>query len=353
MTTTLFDIHPVNASRIADVDMANLKFGSVFSDHQFRMDFDQGKWSTGVIEPFGDMAMSPAAMSLHYGHAIFEGMKAFRQADGGIALFRPEANISRLNVSADRMCMPAVDEGLFLEALKELIRMDAVWVPNGDGASLYIRPFMFSTEVHVGVKPSDQYRFIIFTCPVGPYYKGSVKVKVETEYTRAAPGGTGFAKAAGNYAAALKPTELARQQGYQQILWTDAVEHKYIEESGTMNAVFVLNGKLVSPALGDTVLNGVTRNSILTLARHFGMEVEERRVAVAELKAGAESGALTEAFGVGTAATVTPIEAIGFAGGDVALPPVDTWSVMPKLSGALDDIRRGRSEDPFGWRMTL
>lgn len=353
MTTTLFDIQPISQSRIAQVDMANLKFGSVFSDHQFRMDFEGGEWKTGVIEPFGDMRMSPAAMSLHYGQAIFEGMKAFRQADGGIALFRPEANIARLNVSADRMCMPAVDEEVFFEALKELIRMDRGWVPDGDGASLYIRPFMFSTEVHVGVKPSDEYRFMIFTCPVGPYYKGSVKVKVETEYTRAAPGGTGFAKAAGNYAAALKPTELAKAQGYQQILWTDAVEHKYIEESGTMNAVFVLNGKLVSPALGDTVLNGVTRNSILTLARHFGMEVEERRVAVAELKAAAESGALTEAFGVGTAATMTPIEAIGFQGGDVALPVVSTWTVMPKLAKALDDIRRGRAEDPFGWRIPL
>ncbi len=353
MTTTLFDIRPVLQSRRPDVDMANLKFGSVFSDHQFRMDFENGDWQTGVIEPFGDMLMSPAAMSLHYGQAIFEGMKAFRQEDGSVALFRPDANISRLNVSAERMCMPAVDEGLFLDALSELIRLDSSWVPDGEGASLYIRPFMFSTEVHVGVKPSDAYRFMIFTCPVGPYYKGSVKVKVETEYTRAAPGGTGFAKAAGNYAAALKPTELAKAQGYQQILWTDAVEHKYIEESGTMNAVFVLQGKLVSPALGDTVLNGVTRNSVLTLARHFGMDVEERRVSVAELKAGAESGALTEAFGVGTAATMTPIEAIGFAGGDVALPPVETWTVMPKLSKALDDIRRGRADDPFGWRHTL
>ena len=353
MTTTLFDIRPVNHSRRTDVDLDNLKFGSVFSDHQFRMDFENGQWNTGVIEPFGNMSLSPAAMSLHYGQAIFEGMKAFRQEDGSVALFRPQANITRLNVSADRMCMPAVDEALFLEALSELVQLDAAWVPDGDGASLYIRPFMFSTEVHVGVKPSDEYRFMIFTCPVGPYYKGSVKVKVETEYTRAAPGGTGFAKAAGNDAAALKPTELAKAQGYQQILWTDAVEHKYIEESGTMNAVFVLDGKLVSPALGDTVLNGVTRNSVLTLSRHFGMEVEERRLSVAELKASAESGALTEAFGVGTAATMTPIEAIGFAGGDVSLPPIALWTVMPKLSKALDDIRRGRTEDHFGWRFTL
>jgi branched-chain amino acid aminotransferase len=188
---------------------------------------------------------------------------------------------------------------------------------------------------------------------VGPYYKGNVRVKVETEYTRAAPGGTGFAKAAGNYGAALRPTELAKAQGYDQILWTDAVEHKYIEESGTMNAVFVMDGKLVSPALGDTVLNGVTRASILKLARHFGLEVEERRIGVSELKAAAESGALQEAFGVGTAATMTAIEAIGFVGGDVELPPVEGWTIMPKLAKGLDDIRRGRAEDPFGWRIVL
>lgn len=353
MTTTLFDIHPTNASRLGQVDLQNLPFGSVFSDHMFVMDFKDGQWQSGSIQPYGDMSLSPGSMALHYGQAIFEGMKAFRQPDGRVALFRPEANMARFNVSADRMCMPAVDEGLFQEVLMELVKLDADWVPEADGASLYIRPFMFANEVHVGVRPSHEYRFIIFTCPVGVYYKGSVRVKVETEYTRAAPGGTGFAKAAGNYAASLKPTELAKTQGYQQILWTDAVEHKYIEESGTMNVVFVMNGKLVSPSLGDTVLNGVTRNSVIALARHYGVDVEERRIAVSELKAAAESGALTEAFGVGTAATMTPIEAIGFQGGDVELPPVGSWNVMPMLSSALDDIRRGKCEDPFGWRLVL
>ncbi len=353
MTTTLFDIQRTKTSRITEVDIENLPFGSVFSDHQFMMEFENGKWNTGVIEPYGDMRLSPAAMVLHYGQAIFEGMKAFRQPDGGIALFRPQDNIRRFNVSGERMCMPKVDEETFMEALKELLKLDSQWVPNAEGSSLYIRPFMFASEVHVGVRPSAQYRFVIFTCPVGPYYKGNVRVKVETEYTRAAPGGTGFAKAAGNYGAALRPTELAKAQGYDQILWTDAVEHKYIEESGTMNAVFVMDGKLVSPALGDTVLNGVTRASILKLARHFGLEVEERRIGVSELKAAAESGALQEAFGVGTAATMTAIEAIGFVGGDVELPPVEGWTIMPKLAKGLDDIRRGRAEDPFGWRIVL
>lgn len=353
MTTTLFDIERAETSRIGEVDLSNLPFGSVFSDHQFIMDFDDKKWKSGKIQPYQNMMLSPAAMVLHYGQAIFEGMKAFRQPNGDIALFRPQDNIRRFNISGERMCMPAVDEDLFMSALTELVKMDNAWVPDADGASLYIRPFMFANEVHVGVRPSAKYRFNIFTCPVGPYYKGNVRVKVETDYTRAAPGGTGYAKAAGNYAAALKPTELAKAQGYHQILWTDAVEHRYIEESGTMNAVFVMDGKLVSPALGDTVLNGVTRDSILTLARHFGYEVEERRIAVSELKAAAESGALQEAFGVGTAATMTPIEAIGFDGGDVELSGVNSWVVMPKLSKALDDIRRGRMDDPFGWRIVL
>ncbi len=353
LTTTLFDFHPSAHSRLETLGGRELPFGSVFSDHQFRMEFADGKWSNGCIEPFGDMSLSPAAMSLHYGQSIFEGMKAFRQPDGGVALFRPMENIRRFNKSADRMCMPFIDEGLFLQALTELIKVDAGWVPDGDGSSLYIRPFMFASEAHVGVRPSERYRFLIFTCPVGQYYKGNVRVKVETFFTRAAPGGTGYAKAAGNYAASLKPTAMAKEQGYQQILWTDAVEHKYIEESGTMNVVFVINDKLVSPALGDTVLSGVTRDSILRLAARNGMEIEERRVAVAELKAAAESGALSEAFGVGTAATMTAIEAIGFAGGDVELPPVSGWTVMPALAKQLDDLRRGHGEDPFGWRVVI
>lgn len=353
LTTTLFDFDLSPESRLNAVDLADPAFGSVFSDHQFRMDFADGQWQMGKVEPYGKMAISPAAMALHYGQAIFEGMKAFRQPDGGIALFRPMENIRRFNKSAERLCMPGIDEGLFLQALIELIKVDSAWVPMGMGSSLYIRPFMFATEEHVGVKPSEEYRFIIFTCPVGRYYKGNVRVKVEPFFTRAAPGGTGYAKAAGNYAASLKPTAMAKEQGYDQILWTDAVEHKYIEESGTMNVVFVLDGKLVSPSLGDTVLSGVTRDSVLKLAARMGMEIEERRVAVAELKAAAESGHLTEAFGVGTAATMTAIEAIGFPTGDVELPPVEGWSVMPKLSTMLDDLRRGKGEDPFGWRVVI
>ena len=353
LMTSEFKFNTVEESRIDSVDLKNLPFGSVFSDHQFQMDFKDGKWQRGVFGPYGDMSLSPAAMALHYGQAIFEGMKAFRQPDGSVALFRPMENIRRFNKSAERMSMAQLDEGLFLNALIELIKLDEHWVPDGNESSLYIRPFMFASEAHVGVRPSNEYRFIIFTCPVGAYYKGNVRVKVETFYTRAAPGGTGYAKAAGNYAAALQPTAMARNEGYDQILWTDAVEHKYIEESGTMNVVFVLDGKLVSPAVGDTVLSGVTRDSVLRLAAHKGYEIEERKVAVAELKAGAESGALTEAFGVGTAATMMPIAAIGFPGGGVALLPISSWKLMPDLANSPDDLRRGKGEDPFGWRVVI
>ena len=353
MTTTLFDIHLSSSSRRSEVDLSNPVFGSVFSDHQFRMDYENGKWQMGAIEPYGDMSLSPAAMVLHYGQAIFEGMKAFKQPDGSICLFRPIENIRRLNKSAERMCMPQVDEGLFLQALTELVRTDAQWVPDGDDSCLYIRPFMVATEAHVGVRPSTKYRFMIFTCPVGAYYKGNVRVKVETFFTRACPGGTGYAKAAGNYAASLKPAAMAKEEGYDQILWTDAVEHRYIEESGTMNVMFVMGGKLVSPSLGDTVLAGVTRDSVLKIAASKGLEIEERKVAVSELKAAAESGGLTEAFGVGTAATMTAIEAIGFGTDDVELPAVSTWSVMPMLARTLDDLRRGKGEDPFGWRVVI
>ena len=297
--------------------------------------------------------MHPAMSAIHYGQSIFEGLKANRTVNNEVSIFRPDMNARRFNESAERMCMPTISEDLFVEAIRQLVALDDEWVTSREGHSLYIRPFMFATDELVGIRPSRTYKFLIITTPVGHYYSEPVNVKIEKSYTRAASGGVGRAKAAGNYAAALQPTAMARNEGYDQILWTDAVEHKYIEESGTMNVVFVLDGKLVSPAVGDTVLSGVTRDSVLRLAAYKGYEIEERKVAVAELKAGAESGALTEAFGVGTAATMTPIEAIGFPGGDVALPPISSWKMMPDLAKSLDDLRRGKGEDPFGWRVVI
>ncbi|MEY5043365.1 MAG: hypothetical protein RJA19_592, partial [Bacteroidota bacterium] len=243
-------------------------------------------------------------------------------------------------------------EALFLEGLMQLIQLDADWVPRDAHGALYIRPFMIATDSFVGVRASDTYTFCIFTCPVGAYYKEPVKVKVETHFTRATPGGTGFAKAAGNYAGALYPSQLAQKQGYHQLLWTDAVEHKYIEESGTMNAMFVVDGVLVSPKTSDTILAGVTRDTVLTLARDLGIPVEERRISVQELEEGLRSGRVTEAFGVGTAATIAPMALVGFESGDVPLPTGE-WVVSNQIGMELEAIRRGEKTDRFGWNIPI
>ncbi len=352
-TTSSFKISPISNSRLPQVDFENLTFGRTFSDHMFTMDFEDGKWQQGRIEPYGPMTVSPASMVFHYGQAIFEGMKAYRQADGSVSLFRPGRNIERFNKSAHRMCMPEMDPQVFMDALVQLVSMDEAWVPDGEGASLYIRPFMIATDSFVGVRPSERYTFSIFTCPVNAYYKDPVKVKVETKYTRAAPGGTGFAKAAGNYAASLYPSKLAQEKGFHQLLWTDAVEHAYIEESGTMNAMFVIDGVLTSPHTSETILSGVTRDSVLKLAADLGIPVAERRIAVAELREGLKSGKVTEAFGVGTAATIAPMALIAFEDEELPLPAYAEWKVAPRISTELDALRRGRIEDRFGWNIPL
>jgi branched-chain amino acid aminotransferase len=350
--TSSFAIRKTDASRLKEVDFTNLAFGRIFSDHLFRVEYRDGQWQKGVLEPYGPFEMSPSSMVFHYGQAIFEGMKAYRQVDGSISLFRPGMNIARFNRSAERMCMPQVPEALFLEGLMQLIQLDADWVPRDAHGALYIRPFMIATDSFVGVRASDTYTFCIFTCPVGAYYKEPVKVKVETHFTRATPGGTGFAKAAGNYAGALYPSQLAQKQGYHQLLWTDAVEHKYIEESGTMNAMFVVDGVLVSPKTSDTILAGVTRDTVLTLARDLGIPVEERRISVQELEEGLRSGRVTEAFGVGTAATIAPMSLVGFESGDVPLPTGE-WVVSNQIGTELEAIRRGEKTDRFGWNIPI
>ena len=350
---TTFQVRQCETSAIDQVDFNNIAFGKVFSDHVFIMDYEDGEWKKGRIEPFGPMKMSPASMVLHYGQAIFEGMKAYRQQDGNASLFRPGDNINRFNLSAKRMCMPEVPADIFMQALVELVGLDNDWVPSSDDASLYIRPFMFATDSHVGVRASHSYRFMIFTCPVGAYYSKPVRVKVETEYTRAAMGGTGAAKAAGNYAGSLYPTKKAGEEGYDQLLWTDASTHSFIEECGTMNAAFVVEGKLLVPATSDTILDGVTRKSAIQIAKDLGIEVEERPISIKELETAAKEGTLQESFGLGTAATVSLMSTIGFEGWDFDLPSVDRWSVAPQLRKTLEDIRRGVSEDPYGWNIPV
>lgn len=340
-------------SRLSAVDFSNLGFGTYISDHMVVADYKKGEWQEPKIVPYGEMMMSPAILALHYGQSVFEGMKAFKNSKGELTIFRPQRHLQRFNKSLERMCMPHVNEELFINSLASLIEVDEAWIPTAEGSSLYIRPFMFANEARLGVKISDEYRFVILTGPVAPYFSKPVRIKVEEEYVRAAEGGTGFAKCAGNYGGAFYPTMLAQKQGFDQVFWTDAKEHKYIEESGAMNVMFVLNGKLVTPKLVSTLLDGVTRDSILTLAPALGIEVEQRRVSVAEIEEGIKNGKLTEAFGVGTAAVVSPIASISIQGRNHQLPVAGPESFQLRAKKKLSDIRLGIEPDVHGWNYAV
>ncbi|HPF66704.1 MAG: branched-chain amino acid aminotransferase [Flavobacteriales bacterium] len=346
-------IQRTDRSRLSETDLENIKFGRVFSDHMFVMDYANGEWGAPGIMPFGDLELSPATLVLHYGQTIFEGLKAYRSEKGGVNIFRPQANLARMTRSAERMCMPPIPEELVLDGLRELVDLDRDWIPKGGEASLYIRPFMFATDEYIGVRPSDTYRFIIFTCPVQAYYKEAVRVKIETYYSRAFPGGTGAAKCGGNYAAALYPAKLAQQDGFHQLVWTDGLEHRYIEESGTMNVFFRIGDTLVTPETGGTILEGITRDSIIDLARREGIATEVRKVEVREVLDAIAGGTLKEAFGAGTAATIAHMSSIAYDGGEYQLPAPEQFAFANRLAQLLDDIRRGRSEDPFGWNLHL
>ncbi|MFM8743850.1 MAG: branched-chain amino acid aminotransferase [Cytophagales bacterium] len=351
--TDAISIERVKQSRLPQIDFNNLGFGNHISDHMLVADYKEGRWQEAKIIPFADMMMSPAMLSLHYGQSIFEGMKAFKNSEGVITIFRPERHHKRLNRSLERMCMPTISEEMFLNTLTALIEVDADWIPTTEGSSLYLRPFVFASEAKLGVKIADEYKFIIITSPVGPYFAKPVRVKVEEEYVRAAEGGTGFAKCAGNYGGAFYPTMLAQKQGYDQVLWTDAREHNYIDESGAMNVMFVINGKLVTPKLSTSLLDGVTRDSILTLTAELGIEKEERRVSVAEIEEACKNGQLTEAFGVGTAAVVSQIAVIGIHGKDYSLPTIDANSFQLRVKKKLYNIRMGIEPDKHGWNYVV
>lgn len=340
-------------SLLPEVDIYNTKFGHKFSDHMFVADFSNGQWHDLRIIPYEKILLSPSTSALHYGQAIFEGMKAYKSDNGEVFISRPWDNAKRFNKSAVRLCMPEIPTEIFVEGLKKLIALDHDWIPASDGCSLYIRPFMFSTDEFIGVRSSETYKFIIITSPSGAYYKEPIKVKVETHYSRACSGGTGFAKAAGNYAASLYPARLGQQNGYHQLIWTDANEHKYIEESGTMNVMFVIGDTLVTPGLHDSILAGITRDSILTIARDWGMKVEERKVSVDEIIEAHGKGILKSAFGVGTAATIAQIISINFNGTDYNLPPVESREFSNKIGKYLMGIRRGKLEDKYGWMMKV
>ncbi len=336
-------------SKLPHVDFENLTFGHTYSDHMFIADFEDGEWKNNRIIPFRDLRISPANATLHYAQSIFEGLKAFKNRNGEILAFRPEANAQRMIRSAERMCMPPVPQELFLGAIDQLVKLDRDWVPDKEGTSLYIRPFQFATDPYIGVRPSDTYSFIVITGPVGSYYAEPVKVKIEQEFTRAVRGGVGAAKTAGNYAASIYPAKQAQSQGYHQLIWTDGQTHEYIEEAGTMNIMFVINGALVTPPTSDSILPGITRESALTLARDWGLQVEERPIIVTEVVESLQNGTMTEAFGIGTATTVSHIKTIGFNGQDYELPPVESREISNRLLDVINKIRFGEIEDKFGW----
>ncbi|MEM9327186.1 MAG: branched-chain amino acid aminotransferase [Bacteroidota bacterium] len=336
-------------SNLPNVDLENPVFGKVYSDHMFIADYYDGEWKDHRIVPYGDLQISPANTTLHYSSTIFEGLKAYRGSEGQVQVFRPQANAQRLVKSAIRMCMPPVPEELFMQAMTELLKIDQEWVPKAPGTSLYIRPFQMAMDPYIGIRPSETYTFMIFTGPVGGYYSEPVNVKIETHYTRAAAGGVGFAKTGGNYAAALYPAKLAQEKGYHQLIWTDAKTHEYLEESGTMNLMFVINDTLVTPPAGDTILHGITRDSILQLAKDKGMAVDVRPIKAREIIDAIEKGELQEAFGAGTAATIAQIKTIGYEGDDYHLPMVEGRNYSLGFLQELNDIKEGRKADPHGW----
>ncbi|MFN8310244.1 MAG: branched-chain amino acid aminotransferase [Chitinophagales bacterium] len=341
-------------SSLSNIDFKDLPFGKYFSDHMFVADYYDGEWHDARIIPFGDFSLHPATSAIHYGQSIFEGMKAERDIDGNPIVFRPLKNWNRLNISAERMAMPSVPENLFMNALDRLLALDKDFIPKEPLSSLYIRPFLFATEKYVGIRVAESYRFAIFTCPVGAYYTKPVKVFISDKYVRAAPGGVGFAKAAGNYGAAMMPMREAQKMGYDQLLWLDGIHHKYFQEIGTMNIFFVIDGVLVTPGLDQgTILDGVTRDSIIRLAEDEGYIVQERDISVDEVINAYHEHKLEDMFGCGTAAVLSHIASFHYKGEDYELPPVELRERSNKLKQRLMDIKSGKAEDVFGWVHTV
>lgn len=340
------------ASNLKTVDWENLEFGKYVSDHMFICTYKNGDWQQPQVVPFQNLSLAPTTLALHYGQSIFEGMKAFRMQDGNITIFRIDKHHERLNKSLERMCMPPVPFDLFYAALQELVRADKDWVPSSENAALYLRPLVFASEARFGVKVSDEYTFLIVAGPAQMLHQKPIHVKVERQFIRAAKGGTGYAKCAGNYGGAFYPTQKAKEEGFDQVIWTDAFEHEYFEESGTMNLMFVIDGKLITPPLSDSILDGVTRDSLLQIAQQLGVPVEERPIGITEFKKAFAAGTVTEAFGAGTAAVIAPIAAISIDGESYRLPATDQ-SLHSKLKQELEAIRSGRKEDLWKWNNVI
>ena len=334
-----------------------LGFGRIFTDHMFVMNYDEGEgWHDPRIVPYGPIALDPAAMCLHYGQEVFEGLKAYRTPDGSISLFRPDKNMARLNVSNERVCIPKIDEEFAVEAIRQLVELEKDWIPSDEGTSLYIRPFIFAADPFVGVHPAKHLYFVIILSPVGAYYPeglNPVKIYVEKNYVRAVRGGLGFAKTAANYAASLKAQQEAEDQKYTQVLWLDGVERKYIEEVGTMNVFFVLGDEVVTPALQGSILPGITRMSTIEMLKSWGVKVTERAISIDELAQAYEEGKLTEAFGTGTAAVISPIGELKWGDVKMSINDGKIGALSQKLYDTLTGIQFGKIEDTFGWTLKV
>jgi branched-chain amino acid aminotransferase len=336
-------------SRLTEELREKSAFGTTFSDHMLLATCREGRWDEPEILPYRDLPMAPAASVLHYGQAIFEGFKAHRTADGRVAVFRPLDNFARMNRSAARLAMAPIAQNVFVDGLLELLRLDKEWVPRGDGGALYIRPVYVASEGLLQVKPASTYQFMIITSPSGPYFSGAVDLLAEPQFARACPGGTGDVKAAGNYAGSLLAAQQAQKHGCHTVLWLDSQEHRYIEECGLMNIVFVMDGKIVTPPLSGTILPGITRDSVLTLCREMGVPVEERRISIDEIVERHAQGKPTEAAGVGTAATVAPIRKIKYQNRDIEMTPHVPESPIARAQRQLELIRTGNAADTRGW----
>ncbi|GIN38896.1 MULTISPECIES: branched-chain amino acid aminotransferase [Heyndrickxia] len=338
-------------------DPNQLEFGKHFTDHMFLMDYTEGTgWHDPRIVPYQPISLDPAAMIFHYGQTVFEGLKAYKTQDNRVLLFRPEKNMERLNMSNDRLCIPQIEEEFILDCLKQLISMDQDWIPSAEGTSLYIRPFIISTEPYLGVAASKTYRLMIILSPVGSYYKEGihpVKIFVEREYVRAVAGGTGKAKTAGNYAGSLKAQEVSEKLGYSQVLWLDGIEKKYIEEVGSMNIFFKINGEVVTPALNGSILEGVTRNSVIQLLNHWGIPVTERRISIDEIYESYKKGLVEEIFGTGTAAVISPVGELNWEGEKMVINDGQTGSLSKKLYHTITSIQNGNEPDPFEWTVEV
>ena len=342
-------ITKVAVSKLLTMSLENIPFGKYFTDHMLEADYENGAWTNVSIKPYQPLALDPSLAAIHYGQSIFEGIKAYKNQTGEAAIFRPDENFKRFNLSAERMCMPQVPEEIFMEGMRQLIELDKDWIPNMQDHALYIRPFMFSTDAMLGVRPSETYKFLIILSPTGPYYAKPMKILVEENYTRAAPGGVGFSKNAGNYGGSMMAAKMANKMGYDQVLWTDAQEHKWLQEVGMMNVFFLINGVAVTPSLEEgTILHGVTRKSVMTLLTEMGIKVEERKINVDELLAAYQSGQLQEVFGTGTAATIAPIKELKYK--EHIMPfDLEKFTVSPAIKQQLDDIKEGKVADTHSW----